>query len=148
MGNFYGTFLVRCKPGNLNFYQHLASLVAYEAIQETLESQDVPVTEELRLKWINDIFWREEKISGVLVRSESIGSQFYAQLGIGVNLNESPFELSTSIRKICALHHKIELEEYPILDLDLFTSIMVEKLIKYLKIIESDSCQELKESYK
>lgn len=36
----------------------------------------------------------------------------------------------------------------PELDLDLFTLIIIEKFTKYLKIMESNSCQEVKENYK
>lgn len=43
---------------------------------------------ELRLKWPNDVWWRDRKLAGILIETASLGDARYAVLGVGINLAE------------------------------------------------------------
>jgi BirA family biotin operon repressor/biotin-[acetyl-CoA-carboxylase] ligase len=44
------------------------------------------------IKWPNDIYFREQKIAGILIENEIIGQQFaQAIVGIGLNVNQTVF---------------------------------------------------------
>lgn len=49
--------------------------------------------DETRIKWPNDIFWRDRKAGGVLIENKFIGSDWkWAVVGIGVNINQTQFD--------------------------------------------------------
>ena len=41
---------------------------------------------ELRLKWPNDLWWRDRKLGGILIETASMGSLRYAVIGVGINI--------------------------------------------------------------
>ena len=43
---------------------------------------------ELRLKWPNDVWWRDRKLAGILIETASLGDTRYAVIGVGINLTE------------------------------------------------------------
>ena len=43
---------------------------------------------ELRLKWPNDVWWRDRKLAGILIETASLGTTRYAVIGVGINLSE------------------------------------------------------------
>jgi len=52
---------------------------------------------ELRLKWPNDVWWRDRKMAGILIETASLGDMRYAVIGVGINLTEpTPGEFSTA----------------------------------------------------
>ncbi len=53
--------------------------------------------DETKIKWPNDIYWRDRKAGGVLIeniigRSDTGNNWKYAVVGIGINVNETVFE--------------------------------------------------------
>lgn len=51
------------------------------------------------MKWINDVFFNNKKICGILAESEILEQdKCYVILGIGVNINNSPIDISTCIK--------------------------------------------------
>jgi BirA family biotin operon repressor/biotin-[acetyl-CoA-carboxylase] ligase len=51
---------------------------------------------DIRLKWPNDLWWRQRKLAGILIETASLGAQRYAVIGIGINLAQRPAQgLST-----------------------------------------------------
>ncbi|MDP2368705.1 biotin--[acetyl-CoA-carboxylase] ligase [Rhodoferax sp.] len=40
----------------------------------------------LRLKWPNDLWWRDRKLAGILIETASLGETRYAVVGVGINL--------------------------------------------------------------
>jgi BirA family biotin operon repressor/biotin-[acetyl-CoA-carboxylase] ligase len=42
----------------------------------------------LRLKWPNDVWWRDRKLAGILIETASLGETRYAVVGVGINLAE------------------------------------------------------------
>lgn len=49
--------------------------------------------EDIRIKWPNDIYWRDRKLAGILIESviSSSGQWQWAVAGIGINVNQSSF---------------------------------------------------------
>ena len=63
------------------------------------------VGENIYIKWPNDIYWRNQKIGGILIENDLLGSNIqYSIIGIGLNVNQQVFEKSTpnpvSLRQI------------------------------------------------
>lgn len=60
--------------------------------------------EETRIKWPNDIYWRDRKAGGILIESAIRAERWlYAVLGIGLNINQAGFGnnlRATSLRLI------------------------------------------------
>ena len=53
--------------------------------------------DETRIKWPNDLYWRDRKAGGILIESviqnsqSTVGSWQWAVVGIGININQSVF---------------------------------------------------------
>ena len=61
--------------------------------------------EETRLKWPNDLYWRDRKAGGILIENKWAGSEWqFAVVGMGINVNQVVFEESerkpVSLRQI------------------------------------------------
>ncbi|THU37358.1 biotin--[acetyl-CoA-carboxylase] ligase [Niastella caeni] len=51
--------------------------------------------EETRIKWPNDVYWRDRKAGGILIENVFRGSDWlYAVVGIGINVNQVVFDPS------------------------------------------------------
>ncbi|MEO6733944.1 MAG: biotin--[acetyl-CoA-carboxylase] ligase [Ferruginibacter sp.] len=49
--------------------------------------------DETRVKWPNDIYWRDRKAGGVLIENKFSGKEWkWAVVGIGVNINQTHFD--------------------------------------------------------
>jgi BirA family biotin operon repressor/biotin-[acetyl-CoA-carboxylase] ligase len=90
--NLYASILFRPRlaPRELPLFAPIASL----ALAETVWLEGAPA----RIKWPNDVLVRERKLGGVLVEAPVIGDRvLYVILGIGVNLNVEPAELTAAL---------------------------------------------------
>lgn len=48
--------------------------------------------EETKIKWPNDLFWRDRKTGGILIENHIQGNKWqYAVVGIGININQTQF---------------------------------------------------------
>ena len=54
----------------------------------------------LDYKWPNDLFFKNKKIVGVVVKSTILGKKSYLKTGIGININNSPIVNSVSLFSI------------------------------------------------
>jgi BirA family transcriptional regulator, biotin operon repressor / biotin---[acetyl-CoA-carboxylase] ligase len=51
------------------------------------------VAEEIKIKWPNDIYWRDRKAAGILIENAWQGNEWkFAVVGIGINANQTNFE--------------------------------------------------------
>lgn len=68
--------------------QFLISQIAALAVKETLDQY----TDQVTIKWPNDIYWKDKKICGMLIENDLTGASIYCSvIGIGINLNQSVF---------------------------------------------------------
>lgn len=61
--------------------------------------------EETRIKWPNDLYWRDRKAGGILIENSFRGSEWlFAIAGVGINVNQATFDTSlpnpVSLRQI------------------------------------------------
>lgn len=90
--NLYASILFRPRlaPRELPLFAPIASL----ALAETVWLEGAPA----RIKWPNDVLVRGRKLGGVLVEAPVIGDRLlYVILGIGVNLNVEPADLTAAL---------------------------------------------------
>ena len=74
----------------------VAALSVAETCNDYLSDQPGKVG----LKWINDVFYGDKKIAGMLCLSSNQGKETYLTVGIGVNLNSSPLETGICLKDI------------------------------------------------
>ena len=68
--------------------QFIISQMVSLAIKEVLDQY----TENISVKWPNDIYWKEKKIVGILIENSVMGANIeHSIIGIGLNLNQDEF---------------------------------------------------------
>jgi len=68
--------------------QFLISQIISLAIKEELDTY----TNDISIKWPNDIYWKEKKICGILIENDSMGRNISQSIaGIGININQEEF---------------------------------------------------------
>lgn len=68
--------------------QFLISQITCLSIKETLDN----FASGFSIKWPNDIYWKEQKICGILIENDLAGSMLSQSiLGIGLNINQERF---------------------------------------------------------
>ncbi|MDY9917398.1 BirA family transcriptional regulator, biotin operon repressor / biotin-[acetyl-CoA-carboxylase] ligase [Porphyromonadaceae bacterium NLAE-zl-C104] len=76
--------------------QFIISRIASLAVKNTLDR----FADDIRIKWPNDIYWKEQKIAGILIEND-IDNKYIANsvIGIGINVNQQIFppELSNPV---------------------------------------------------
>lgn len=82
--------------------QFLLSEIAALSIKKALENY----TDEISIKWPNDIYWRNKKICGILIENELNGTEISeCIIGAGININQKEFFSDApnpiSLRNIC-----------------------------------------------
>mgnify|MGYP002858081600 CR=1 FL=1 len=73
------------------------------SVEQCLEKY---IGDEARIKWPNDLYWRDRKAGGILIESQVQGQQWnWAVIGIGINVLQQQFPSflpnPVSIRQIC-----------------------------------------------
>lgn len=72
-------------PANRQF---LISQIAALSVKDTLSQY----TDQVMVKWPNDIYWQDRKICGMLIENDLSGHSLYCSvIGIGINLNQQIF---------------------------------------------------------
>lgn len=62
------------------------------AVLRTMKGYGLPVTE-VAIKWPNDIYWKDQKVAGILIETAIVGNEIkYAIAGIGVNVNQTEWK--------------------------------------------------------
>ena len=89
----------------------------------------------LDYKWPNDLFYKNKKIVGVVVKSTILGKKSYLKTGIGININNSPIVDSVSLFGIINKKSNILDLSNIIIDFiehNLTKKISNKKLVRYL----------------
>ena len=86
--------------------QFIISRIASLAVKNMLDQ----FTDDIRIKWPNDIYWKDKKIAGMLIESDIQGKEIlHSIIGIGVNLNQQLFPPAlpnpVSLRQITGIAH-------------------------------------------
>ena len=91
------TFSVLLKPTFLPLSQQfLLNMVVSTAINNALSHF---LSDGLSVKWPNDIYFRDQKIGGVLIENTIVGNDIKtAIIGIGINVNQQHFEAELTVK--------------------------------------------------
>lgn len=84
------SFSIIVKPGLLltQSFQLLAATAL--AVRDELEKF---LGDETKIKWPNDLYWRDRKTGGILIENVVRGRQWqWAVIGIGINVNQTKFK--------------------------------------------------------
>jgi len=129
-------------PANESF---ILSRIASLALKNMLD----PFTDDVRIKWPNDIYWKDKKIAGILIENDIQGREIdNSVIGIGLNVNQQIFPLDlpnpVSLRQITGtLHDRDQLLEiflreffllYRDLENDLKTAIEDEYMLDLYRV--------------
>jgi len=79
------------EPGSLHISSqfHLSAAVALSCF----EFFSAYAGEETKIKWPNDLFWRDRKAGGILIENKFQGTNWkWAVIGIGININQVQFD--------------------------------------------------------
>ncbi|WP_422361550.1 biotin--[acetyl-CoA-carboxylase] ligase [Reichenbachiella sp.] len=120
------TFSIILKPTTIptqnQFQLHLITTLA---IHQTL----FPILgKELKIKWPNDIYYRDRKLGGILIENTLKGSHIeHSIIGIGLNVNQSHFSNvhATSLSDITDSSYEVN---------ELIEQILIELEKKYLEL--------------
>ncbi|MHB9055564.1 MAG: biotin--[acetyl-CoA-carboxylase] ligase [Paludibacteraceae bacterium] len=82
-------FSILLKPQNIPIYkQFILSQITALAIKNVLDKY----TDNITIKWPNDIYWRDKKICGILIENSLIRDKIdRCIIGIGLNINQEIF---------------------------------------------------------
>lgn len=119
-GGLFFSFNCSCRESeNLPFIQYIICLAVIEAIiwnvSSTLLQYGISesFTEDFRIKWPNDIYFKSIKIGGILCYSSYSDGIYYVTNGVGLNLdNMAPTICINSILNSIVLEHRGE-KYYP-----------------------------------
>ena len=73
-------FKVSAKQLDLRYLSYLSCICLLGAMRESNY-------EDIKIKWPNDLYLNNKKVSGILIESLSINKEFYVSIGIGINLD-------------------------------------------------------------
>lgn len=120
--------------------QFIISMANALALKEALEQY----TDDITVKWPNDIYWKDFKMAGTLIEpSLRKGMVADCIIGTGINVNQTAFHSDApnpvSLKEVCG--HGVGREE--------LASIVTEKLLYYISILEvTDTWPSIRESYR
>ena len=133
------TFSVRVAPKGVRAAcQYVLSMCMALAVKDVLSEY----SEGMTVKWPNDIYWNDKKISGTLIETTLVGSDVKTCIfGTGINVNQTVFLSDApnpvSIKQIVG--HEVDREE-------LLKKVM-RNLEKYLKIVYSGERKKIHDAY-
>ena len=83
------TFSLSLRPQRISIKNSfMISQLTSLAIKHALEVY----CDDIRIKWPNDIYWRDKKICGMLIENDLMGLQIERSVvGIGININQAEF---------------------------------------------------------
>lgn len=120
--------------------QFLISQITSLAIKDVLSRY----TDNITIKWPNDIYWEDRKITGILIENSIMG-EYISQsvLGIGINLNQTKFESNApnpvSLKQITNTDYQIR---------TILTEVLCQLFYYYQWLLNSNKIKEIRNLYK
>lgn len=111
--------------------QFLISQIVSLAIKEELDVY----TDDISIKWPNDIYWKEKKICGILIENDLMGRNISQSIaGIGININQEAFH-SPAPNPVSL--YQITGKQYDIFDI--LKNIMLRVRSYYIRLLKDDT---------
>lgn len=74
------------------FVEARQQFVLSQLISLSIQEELAQYTDDISIKWPNDIYWREKKICGILIENDLSGTRIGRSIaGIGININQQAF---------------------------------------------------------
>jgi len=108
-GNLYATLLL-CDPAAPDNAPEL-SFVAALAVHDAIVDRAAALHEKLALKWPNDILCCGQKLAGILIEGENIGTRLAVAIGIGVNCMHHPVDTAYPATDLAAAGAAVSAED-------------------------------------
>ena len=108
-GNFYATLLL-CDPAAPESAPQL-SFVAALAVHDAIVDRAAALREKLALKWPNDILCGGQKLAGILIEGEGVGTRLAVAIGIGVNCMHHPVDTAYPATDLAAAGAAVSAED-------------------------------------
>ncbi|SHF18142.1 biotin--[acetyl-CoA-carboxylase] ligase [Dysgonomonas macrotermitis] len=127
---------VQLKAENQFLISQIVSLSIYDTLSE--------YTDGISIKWPNDIYWKDRKITGMLIENDIMGDYISKSIiGVGVNLNQDIFKSDApnpvSLKQIT--HKTCNIESVLI--------SILEKLSSYYKLLnDTAATHRIRDTYK
>lgn len=99
-------------------------------------------TNSIHIKWPNDIYWKEQKIAGILIENELMGVSIKQSIiGVGLNINQAEFrsEAPNPVSLSCITGETYHLDS-------IFREI-IEQLKSYYDLLLTNKTEEIKNKY-
>lgn len=119
--------------------QFLLSKMGALALKEAL---DTYVNEDITLKWPNDIYWKDRKISGTLIETSLSGGHIKdCVFGIGLNVNQLSFSpaLPNPVSLCQIVGHEVDRKE--------MLERVLKAFVKYFKLMEEGGYADISALY-
>lgn len=114
-----------------SFYLNIVSSLA---VAETIEKL-LPSDKQVTVKWPNDIYINNKKVSGILIENTLRGNKINSVvMGIGINVNQAVFNLPQATSLIQEAGTELNLQK-------LFTQLCETLEYYYLKLISDDKTE-------
>ena len=136
-GNLFASLIlpISFNIKNLPILSCAVSLATFECIKYFKNDDHF-----LKIKWPNDILFKDSKLSGILIENSLSTDLNYSIIGIGINVNSSPSKLDHSTSSLKSIiGEEIDLE--PVL------AQLSNSLDKYLGKLESGNLEDLLAEY-
>jgi BirA family biotin operon repressor/biotin-[acetyl-CoA-carboxylase] ligase len=132
-GNLYVTYIFSLPAILAKYSVYISTVSVLFSIREMFSN----FFDETKLKWINDIFMKNKKVSGSLIETETMGGISKIFMGIGVNLNSGKDDFinlpeGSSIGLQTGLNN---------IDVEAFFNVLTENLVKNIKKIQIEGFQ-------
>ena len=136
-GNLFASLIlpISFNIRNLPVLSCVASLATFECIKFFTKSDSF-----LKIKWPNDILFKDSKLSGILIENSLTNDLNYSIIGIGINVNSSPSKMDHSTSSLKSIVGT-EIDPKPVL-----TQLSI-SLDKYLNKLESKKIDDLVKEY-
>lgn len=134
------TFSILLKPDFiLARNQFIISQLVSLAVKDTLSEY----TDEISIKWPNDIYWKDKKICGILIENSLMGEHILQSItGIGLNINQTEFKSDapnpTSLSRITGNSY----------NLDEILGKVVNNILSYYQLAKDGNTTEIVSLYK
>lgn len=119
--------------------QFIISQIVSLAVKDILSKY----TDNITIKWPNDIYWKEKKISGILIENNLMEDHIsQSVMGIGVNINQELFTSNApnpvSLKQITGKDH----------DKEIILHQIIRQLISYFEKLKSKDTADIIRNYK
>lgn len=95
-GGLYFSFVLKPDEKIISYITPLVGVACREAISQ-LGGDDV------RIKWVNDIYLDDKKVCGILAETKIIGEDKFVIIGVGINTAKPRFGFNKKIRDIAGI---------------------------------------------